>query len=321
MSLVNCTVHGDCDESGSACSFYSPTPVTISGLNRLFPFQGDFRFRLKVEGKFFSLQEEYVWLDLNESNISEFNSLLSNDEIVIQAVVVSLPKFVDDDNKYENYLDDIDAEVSLYTRPDRHHVEASVRDSNEFSKNKPRVTHGKEMLKMISKGVRDGAKSIATNSKNINVGTVQKGAASIWSTVLKLQQSMSVNEPLSDIAEENLSQLCEDVSTSFMEADAVHVSLLSNLWEVLFQGEGPFQRCSPTWKDAGFQKADPVTDLKASGVLSIRAMTYLGVKYPLKAQSMLIANKLNTKANYPFAIVGINITLLLVDLLNLRDQK
>ena len=321
MSLVNCTVHGDCDESGSACSFYSPTPVTISGLNRLFPFEGDFRFRLKVEGKFFSLQEEYVWLDLNESNVSEFNSLLSNDEIVIQAVVVSLPKFLDDDNKYENYLDDIDAEVSLYTRPDRHHVEASARDSNENSKNKPRVTHGKEMLKMISKGVRDGAKSIATNSKNINVGTVQKGAASIWSTVLKLQQSMSVNEPLSDRAEENLSQLCEDVSTSFMEADAVHVSLLSNLWEVLFQGDGPFQRCSPIWKDAGFQKADPVTDLKASGVLSIRAMTYLGVKYPLKAQSMLIANKLNTKANYPFAIVGINITLLLVDLLNLRDQK
>jgi ELMO/CED-12 family len=45
------------------------------------------------------------------------------------------------------------------------------------------------------------------------------------------------------------------------------------------------------------------------------------VKYPLKAQAMLNANKLNTKTNYPFAIVGINITLLLAELLNLRDQR
>ena len=321
MSLVHCTIHGDCDESGSTCSFYSPTPVTISSLNRLFPYEGDFRFRLKIEGKFFSLQEEFVWLDLNESNISEFNSRLSNDEIEIQAVVVCLPAFSDDDIRYENYLDDIDAEVSHYTRPSRHPIEATVRDSTENNKNKHRVTHGKEMLKMISKGVKDGAKSIASNSKNINIGTVQKGAASIWSTVLKLQQSMSVNEPLSDRAEENLCHLSEEVSASFIESDAVHISLLSNLWEVLFPDEGPFQRNSPVWKDAGFQKSDPVADLKASGVLSIRAMTYLGVKYPLKAQSMLNANKLNTKANYPFAIVGINITLLLVDLLNLRDQK
>jgi hypothetical protein len=36
---------------------------------------------------------------------------------------------------------------------------------------------------------------------------------------------------------------------------------------------------------------------------------------------MLTRNKANIKANYPFAIVGINITLLLGELLSLRDHK
>jgi hypothetical protein len=36
---------------------------------------------------------------------------------------------------------------------------------------------------------------------------------------------------------------------------------------------------------------------------------------------MIEKNKQNMKSNYPFAIVGVNLCLLLIDLLNLRDQK
>lgn len=284
----------------------------------MFPYEGEFRFRLKIQGSVMGFKEEFVWLDLIDGNTGEFSSCLSNDEIDVQVLVISLPDDSVDDPRYDNYLDSIDAEFNQYSRANRHPVVGNDAESYKNNKNKGRMTQGKEMLKMISKGVRKGAKTIATNSQ---LGVVQKGAASIWSTVRKIQQSMSVNEPLSDLAEENLSHLSEDISTSFTESDAIHVSLLSNLWEVLFPNEGPFQRNSTVWREAGFQKNDPVSDLKASGVLSIRAMTYLGVKYPLKAQSMLQANKINTKTNYPFAVVGINITLLLSELLNLRDQR
>ena len=320
MSLVHCTIHGDCDESGSKCSFYLPSPVTLTAIQKIFPFEGEYRFRLKMPGALAGFKQGFIWLDLTDSNVVEFSSCMSKEEIDIQAVVVSLPE-IGEDSQYDNYLDDVDAHLSQYTRANRHPVVECESENHKNKKDKSGIMQGKEMLKMISKGVRSGAKSIATNSHNINLGAVQKGAASIWSTVRKIQQSMSANEPLSDTAEENLSHLSEDVSTSFSEADPVHASLLSNLWEVLFPAEGPFQRNSPVWRDAGFQKTDPVSDLKASGVLSIRAMTYLGVKYPLKAQSMLQANKINTKTNYPFAVVGINITLLLAELLNLRDQR
>ena len=318
MSLVYCQVHGDCDEIGSKCSFYLPPPVTLQALQNMFPFDGEFRFRLKIRGSLAGFKEDYVWLDLTESNIAEYSSCLSNDEIDIQALVISLPDSSEEDPLYDDYLDSIDAEFSQYAKANRHPVVENEFESHMSKKDKVITTHGKDMLKMISKNIRKGAKTIASNTQ---LGTVQKGAASIWSTVRKLQQSMSVNEPLSDVAEENLSHLSDDISTSYSESDAIHVSLLSNLWEVLFPNEGAFQRDSPIWREAGFQKTDPVSDLKASGVLSIRAMTYLGVKYPMKAQSMLQANKVNTKTNYPFAIVGINITLLLGELLNLRDQR
>jgi hypothetical protein len=310
MPLVNCTVHGDCDESGSKCSFYAPAPLTLSAINRIFPYEGVFHFRLNIGGKLVGLEDGFVWLDLTDAIVTEFSSCLSFDVIEIQALVISLPEISIDDLTYDTYLDDVDSEYSKVSRPNRH---PTTDEENESYENYQEIGLDKRLFKSITKGVKKGAKAL-------NLENVQKGAASIWSNVKKLKKSF-INEPLSDAAEENLSYLSKDISTSFDEENSLHISLLFNLWEVLFPNEDPFQRSSIIWKDAGFQKVDPVLDLKASGILSLRAMTYLGLKYPLKCQGMLNANKVNTKTNYPFAIVGINITLLLAELLNLRDQR
>lgn len=40
-----------------------------------------------------------------------------------------------------------------------------------------------------------------------------------------------------------------------------------------------------------------------------------------KCQEMVVANKENIKTNYPFAIVCVNLTLLLIDALSVRDSK
>ena len=50
-------------------------------------------------------------------------------------------------------------------------------------------------------------------------------------------------------------------------------------------------------------------------------MVYMGQTYPGKFQTMLINNRENVKAKYPFAIVAVNVTLLLSELFNIRDQK
>ena len=45
------------------------------------------------------------------------------------------------------------------------------------------------------------------------------------------------------------------------------------------------------------------------------------LSYPKETLMMIEKNKQNMKSNYPFAIVGVNLCLLLIDLLNLRDHK
>lgn len=47
----------------------------------------------------------------------------------------------------------------------------------------------------------------------------------------------------------------------------------------------------------------------------------MGQTYPARVKQMLAQNKENVKTKYPFAIVVVNVTLLLAEVLNIRDQK
>lgn len=50
-------------------------------------------------------------------------------------------------------------------------------------------------------------------------------------------------------------------------------------------------------------------------------MRYLGQTYPEETQRMVITQRENIKSHYPFAVVGINLTLLLVDLLGIKEKR
>ena len=82
-----------------------------------------------------------------------------------------------------------------------------------------------------------------------------------------------------------------------------------------------FETDSPRWRTAGFQKSSPTLDLKGSGVLALKAMLYMAKTYPDKTQAMLLKNTANVKTNYPFAVVGINMTILLCDILGIREKR
>lgn len=56
-------------------------------------------------------------------------------------------------------------------------------------------------------------------------------------------------------------------------------------------------------------------------MLALRCMRYLGQTYPEETQRMVITQRENIKSHYPFAVVGINLTLLLVDLLGIKEKR
>jgi hypothetical protein len=98
---------------------------------------------------------------------------------------------------------------------------------------------------------------------------------------------------------------------------------LEKVWSVLLGGSGggggerSFERI---WREAGFQKDDPIADLKSSGILALKALVALGEEVPEKTRRMVDENRANVKTNYPLAVVAVNITLLLAELLHLRDK-
>ena len=82
-----------------------------------------------------------------------------------------------------------------------------------------------------------------------------------------------------------------------------------------------FEMDCSRWKTAGFQKTNPTHELKSSGILALKSMLYMAKTYPDKTQQMLEKNSSNVKTNYPFAVVGINMTILLCDILGIRDKR
>lgn len=182
-------------------------------------------------------ENQNVWLDLNENNVIEFSSCLSMDIIEIQALVISLPETSNDateDLQYDTYLDNINQEISQTIRPNRYPPCENENYCNNKDQSQLRKS-GKEVINKISKNVKKTVKSVAENSQNMSLESVQKGVTSIWSSMKKMAElSLIKNEPLSDKAEENLFHLSDDLFASYLENDSLHVSLLSNLWEVSY---------------------------------------------------------------------------------------
>jgi hypothetical protein len=321
VAQVDCTLAGgdDWPEAGTRCTFLVPHPVSARVIDKLFPFEGRFHYRVKISGDLIGISERFVWVDLQRGDEREIPFVASSSTIEIQALILELPQEYTDDSDYKDYLETCNQELGLnpLERPHRGQIEDG--------------TSSKSLLKKLTKGVKKRTVAVAESigvAVPVSVSSVAHGAASIWNKFVSKASEISSSIAhgaangggTSDEADENLADLAADVSSGYNDSVPRHAQLLRDLWEAHQFGPN-FERVSDKWKEAGWQKPDPIADLKASGVLALRAMSYFGQKYPEKSQSMLHRNKANIKTNYPYAVVGVNITLLLAELLNLRDNK
>lgn len=314
---VRCFIRGEDIEEGTECMYYVPLPVTHSVLSELFPFEGRFHFRLKVPGEKLNLIEEFVWLDISPGK-EEVTFARSMNTLEIQAIAIDFPRSErpDAEDDYITYMENVNQELGFNpsTRPPRGSLED--RESSSTSKG--------DLLRKFTKGVKKRTINAAQTIAPLSLHSVTSGASSLWNSVKatasQIQASIKQTSSLTDVSEDNLAQLADDCTCNYNDGNSRHAQLLRDLWAALQLGLN-YERVSEKWKEVGWQKTDPVNDLKTSGVLAIRALTYLGRKFPDKCLAMVTKNKANVKANYPFAIVGVNITLLLAELFHLRDHK
>ena len=312
--IVNYKIYGNDEvvlENNTSCSFFTQSSLTANNIRNLFPYEGVFHFRAKVTGSSVGLPDfEYVWLDLIDDNelIPVTGKILEIRVIIIQINGHD----VDEYNDYEEYLEEVNQELGVtpYERPERYPIKSPSTNDTESSTSKV-------INKLIPKGMQKMTKAVAQNSFQ----TVSSGVSSLWNNIKASAQTfMQQPSLLSDTSEERLAELSEDLSATYEDHNSEHSKLMKEMFNVMFP-QKPYTRNSLIWKEGGWQKADPVADLKASGILALKAITYFCRTKQSIALAMIERNKQNIKTNYPFAIVAVNITLLLGEILNLRDQQ
>jgi len=123
---------------------------------------------------------------------------------------------------------------------------------------------------------------------------------------------------MTEEGESVLERLREGLEAEFEEAR--DEALLRKLWALghaaLGEEAPPFERTSQRWTSFGFQRDDPVSDLRGGGVLALRNLVLFLEAQPQFANAILSSRRpsegaFDPKGFYPFAAAGVNLTKLL----------
>lgn len=146
-----------------------------------------------------------------------------------------------------------------------------------------------------------------TNKPATLFGSMMKGIMGSKKTVKKYFQT--TDDLPTEAAAAQLSTIVVLFTTPFSTTNPYHIDVMQRLWHSV-QINTPFEKISPKWKELGFQETDPSLDLR--GMLSLECLLYfLNIHRP-------IALTFIHERTYPFAAVGVNITLTIVDILDIQ---
>lgn len=115
--------------------------------------------------------------------------------------------------------------------------------------------------------------------------------------------------------------LAENCRKSKFSSDNVdHEVKLNKLWQLYNADRELPNRVGHHWTEIGFQGDDPATDFRGMGLLGLDQLIYFAETYPDHALHVLSQSH-HPQYGFSFAIVGINMTEMCVNLLNKRKFK
>ncbi|XWS58603.1 hypothetical protein CRYUN_Cryun08bG0048800 [Craigia yunnanensis] len=127
---------------------------------------------------------------------------------------------------------------------------------------------------------------------------------------------------LSPLQEERLRNLQKRLGVPFDGSRLEHQDALKQLWRLAYPNRELPSLKSELWKDMGWQGPDPSTDFRGGGFISLENLIFFAKKYPEPFQRLLHKQDGNRADwEYPFAVAGINISFMLVQMLDLQSGK
>ncbi|KAL9420076.1 hypothetical protein AB3S75_037787 [Citrus x aurantiifolia] len=127
---------------------------------------------------------------------------------------------------------------------------------------------------------------------------------------------------LTPLQEERLRYLQQRLEVPFDGSQVEHQDALKQLWRLAYPGRELPPLKSELWKEMGWQGTDPSTDFRGGGFISLENLIFFAKKYP-DSFHRLLHKQDGTRAEweYPFAVAGINISFMLIQMLDLQSGK
>ncbi|KAH9549891.1 hypothetical protein CY35_10G042500 [Sphagnum magellanicum] len=155
------------------------------------------------------------------------------------------------------------------------------------------------------------------------------GGAWVGSTLFQLLLRRQANDSqtveeiyLSPIQAERLENLQQRLSVPFDGSRAEHQDALRALWRSAFPGRALPGLVSEQWKEMGWQGTDPSTDFRGGGFISLQNLLFFSRKFPDSFQRLLHKQEGKRATwEYPFAVAGLNISFMLIQMLDLKAAK
>ncbi|XP_042504549.1 ELMO domain-containing protein B-like isoform X2 [Macadamia integrifolia] len=153
-----------------------------------------------------------------------------------------------------------------------------------------------------------------------------------------VQRSESVARPSFDLTpaqEECLQRLQSRIDVAYDSSRPEHEEALRALWHAAFPEEELRGLISEQWKEMGWQGKDPSTDFRGGGFISLENLLFFARNYSLletpvpteisgtcilKSFQNLLQKQEGVRSmwEYPFAVAGVNITFMLIQMLDLQ---
>ncbi|XVF56750.1 hypothetical protein PTKIN_Ptkin06aG0145100 [Pterospermum kingtungense] len=128
--------------------------------------------------------------------------------------------------------------------------------------------------------------------------------------------------PFSPLQEERLRNLQQRLGVPFDGSRLEHQDALKQLWRLAYPNRELPSLKSELWKEMGWQGPDPSTDFRGGGFISLENLIFFAKKYPESFQRLLHKRDGNRADwEYPFAVAGINISFMLVQMLDIQSGK
>ncbi|XP_012567248.1 uncharacterized protein [Cicer arietinum] len=122
--------------------------------------------------------------------------------------------------------------------------------------------------------------------------------------------------------EECLQRLQRRIEVPYDSSIIEHQEALRALWNVAFPEEELRGLISEQWKEMGWQGKDPSTDFRGGGFISLENFLFFARNFPKSFQDLLWKREGDRSVwEYPFAVAGVNITFMLVQMLDLEAEN